>query len=211
MTANESPDEVLVLAAILGNLEAFEQLVVRYRPAVVRLARSVVGADYAEDVAQDALLLAFKALPSIEEPRSFAAWLSAITRNRALRFSKSEDKHTSKRVALDEALLEKIGALAKPVGTTNSPAATTALANTTADARVIQAGVEDKERDEEMMQALDSLPADYAMPLRLHFLDDMPLKRIAAFMGVPLSTVKWRIHHGKKLMRTQMEQRIETK
>src|SRR6185369_196572 len=127
MTGVESPDEVLVLAAILGNLEAFEQLVVRYRPAVVRLARSVVGADYAEDVAQDALLLAFKALPSIEEPRSFAAWLSAITRNRALRFSKSEDKHTSKRVALDEALLEKIDALAKPVGTTNSPAATTAL------------------------------------------------------------------------------------
>ena len=211
MTANESPDEVLVLAAILGNLEAFEQLVVRYRPAVVRLARSVVGADYAEDVAQDALLLAFKALPSIEEPCSFAAWLSAITRNRALRFSKSEDKHTSKRVALDEALLEKIDALAKPVGTTNSPAATTALANTTADARGIHAGVEDKERDEEMMQALDSLPADYAMPLRLHFLDDMPLKRIAGFMGVPLSTVKWRIHHGKKLMRTQMEQRIETK
>jgi len=211
MTANESPDEVLVLAAILGNLEAFEQLVVRYRPAVVRLARSVVGADYAEDVAQDALLLAVKALPSIEEPRSFAAWLSAITRNRALRFSKSEDKHTSKRVALDEALLEKIDALAKPVGTTNSPAATTALANTTADARGIHAGVEDKERDEEMMQALDSLPADYAMPLRLHFLDDMPLKRIAGFMGVPLSTVKWRIHHGKKLMRTQMEQRIETK
>ena len=211
MTANESPDEVLVLAAILGNLEAFEQLVVRYRPAVVRLARSVVGADYAEDVAQDALLLAFKALPSIEEPRSFAAWLSAITRNRALRFSKSEDKHTSKRVALDEALLEKIDALAKPVGTTNSPAATTALANTTVDAGGIHAGVEDKERDEEMMQALDSLPADYAMPLRLHFLDDMPLKRIAAFMGVPLSTVKWRIHHGKKLMRTQMEQRIETK
>src|SRR6185503_5231530 len=179
--------------------------------AVVRLARSVVGADYAEDVAQDALLLAFKALPSIEEPRSFAAWLSAITRNRALRFSKTEDKHTSKRVALDEALLEKIDALAKPVGTTNSPAATTALANTTADARGIHAGVEDKERDEEMMQALDSLPADYAMPLRLHFLDDMPLKRIAGFMGVPLSTVKWRIHHGKKLMRTQMEQRIETK
>ena len=211
MTRSESPDEVLVIAAILGKLDAFEELVVRYRPAVVRLARTIVGADHAEDVAQDALLLAFKALPSIEEPRSFAAWLSAITRNRALRFSKSEDKHTSKRVALDEALLEKIDALAKPVGTTNSPAATTALANTTADARGIHAGVEDKERDEEMMQALDSLPADYAMPLRLHFLDDMPLKRIAGFMGVPLSTVKWRIHHGKKLMRTQMEQRIETK
>ena len=53
MTPSESPDELLVMAAILGNLEAFEQLVVRYRPAVVRLARRIVGADYAEDVAQD--------------------------------------------------------------------------------------------------------------------------------------------------------------
>ena len=175
---SESPDEVLVLGAILGNLEAFEQLVLRYRPAVVRLARSIVGVADAEDVAQDALLLAFKALPTIEEPRRFAAWLSAITRHRALRFSKSEDKHLRKRVALDEALLANIEALARPV-----------------------AALAEQERDLEMVEALDSLPADYAMPLRLHFLDDMPLKRIAAFMGVPLSTVKWRIHHGKKLLR----------
>lgn len=175
MTRSESPDEVLVIAAILGNLEAFEELVLRYRPAVVRLARTIVGADHAEDVAQDSLLLAFKALPGIEEPRKFPAWLSAITRHRALRFSKSETVQMSKRVALDEALLEKIEALAKPLA--------------------------EKERDEEMIAALESLPADYAMPLRLRFLDEMPLNRIAAFMGIPLSTVKWRIHHGKKLLR----------
>ena len=185
---SESPDEVLVLGAILGNLEAFEELVLRYRPAVVRLARTVVGADDAEDVAQDALLLAFKALPSIEEPSRFAAWLSAITRHRALRFSQSEDKHARKRVALDEALLEKIEALATPFTHAATPMA-----------------LEDKERDEEMFNALDSLPADYGMPLRLHFLDDMPLKRISAFMGVPLSTVKWRIHQGKKMLRAKLE------
>jgi RNA polymerase sigma-70 factor (ECF subfamily) len=179
MTRSETPDELLVIAAILGNLEAFEQLVVRYRPAVVRLARTIVGSDDAEDVAQDSLLLAFKALPGIEEPRKFAAWLSAITRHRALRFSKSETTHMSKRVALDEALLEKIEALAKPLA--------------------------DKERDALMIKALDSLPADYAMPLRLHFLDDMPQNRIAAFMGIPLSTVKWRIHHGKKLLKAKVE------
>lgn len=179
MTPSESPDELLVIGAILGNLEAFEQLVVRYRPAVVRLARTIVGADHAEDVAQDSLLLAFKALPSIEEPRKFAAWLSAITRHRALRFGKSETAQSSKRVALDEALLENVEALARPLI--------------------------DKHEDESMIEALDSLPADYAMPLRLHFLDDMPLKRIAAFMGVPLSTVKWRIHHGKKLLRAKVE------
>src|SRR6187455_790692 len=115
MSPSESPDELLVVAAILGNLEAFEELVMRFRPAVVRLARTIVGADHAEDVAQDSLLLAFKALPSIEEPRKFAAWLSAITRHRALRYGKSETAQSSKRVALDEALLENVEALARPL------------------------------------------------------------------------------------------------
>src|SRR5215510_6753377 len=110
MARLESPDELLVVAAILGNLDAFEELVLRYRPAVVRLARTIVGSNHAEDVAQDALLLAFKALPTIDEPGKFAAWLSAITRHRAMRFNKSETALMSKRVALDEALLEKIAA-----------------------------------------------------------------------------------------------------
>lgn len=179
MTPPESPDELLVIAAILGNLEAFEQLVARYRPAVVRLARAIVGSDHAEDVAQESLLLAFKALPTIEEPDRFAAWLSAITRHRALRFSKSEDRHSSRRVALDEALLEQLESLAKPLV--------------------------EKHEDESTIGALDTLPPDYAMPLRLRFLDEMPLNRIAAFMGVPLSTVKWRIHQGKKLLRAKLE------
>jgi RNA polymerase sigma-70 factor (ECF subfamily) len=179
MTPPESPDELLVIEAILGNLEAFEQLVVRYRPAVVRLARTIVGPDYAEDVAQDSLLLAFKGLPGIEEPRKFAAWLSAITRHRAVRFNKSETARSHKRVPLDEALLEKIEALTMPLA--------------------------EKERDEAMVRAIDEMPADYAMPLKLRFMDDMPLNRIAAFMGVPLSTVKWRIHQGKKLLRAKIE------
>ena len=179
MTLPESPDELLVVEAILGNLEAFEQLVVRYRPAVVRLALGIVGADDAEDVAQDSLLLAFKGLPGIDEPHKFAAWLSAITRHRAVRFNKSETAHLIKRVPLDEALLEKIEALTKPLA--------------------------EKERDEAMIKAIDSLPAEYGMPLKLRFIDEMPLNHIAAFMDVPLSTVKWRIHHGKKLLRAKME------
>ena len=94
----EPPDEVLVVAAIVGDLEAFDELAARYRAAVVRAAQAIVGREDAEDVAQDALLLAFKALPSLEDPRKFAAWLQAITRHRALRLSKRERarKHASR-------------------------------------------------------------------------------------------------------------------
>lgn len=177
----EPPDEVLVVAAILGDLEAFSELASRYRAAVVRAAQSVVGREDAEDVAQDALLLAFKALPSIEEPAKFAAWLGAITRHRALRFGKREQARRAARVELDEVLLEQVSALSRPL-------------------------VKESEADEELTLALERVPSDYSLVLRMRFIDEMPLKRIAAFMGVPVSTVKWRVHRGKKLLREQLEQ-----
>lgn len=174
----EPPDEVLVVAAILGDLDAFDELATRYRAAVVRAAQAIVGREDAEDVAQDAWLLAFKALPSIEDPTRFAAWLAVITRHRAFRFNKQERAHKAGRVELDEFLLGQLAALG---------------------ASVIGSG------DDELNRAIENLPADYAMTLRLRFLDEMPLKRIGAFLGVPVSTVKWRVHRGKQLLREQIE------
>jgi RNA polymerase sigma-70 factor (ECF subfamily) len=174
------PDELLVVAAILGDLEAFGELASRYRAAVVRTAQAIVGREHAEDVAQDAFLLAFKALPSIEEPARFAAWLSAITRHRAMRFGKRERTHQARRVELDHVLLEQVGALSLPL-------------------------VDDRETDVELKRALERVPDDYGLVLKLRFLDEMPLKRIAGFLGVTVPTVKWRVYRGKQLVRQQLE------
>src|SRR5258706_911892 len=139
----EQPDEILVVEAILGNLDAFDELASRYRVAVMRTAQAIVGREFAEDVAQEALLLAFKALPSIEEPTKFAAWLSAITRHRALRFGKRESLHRAGRVEIDEVLLENIDALSRPLV---------------------------QESSEELSLALENISADYALVLRMRFL-----------------------------------------
>src|SRR5881409_1215984 len=119
-------------------------------PDEVLVVGAIVGCEYAEDVAQDALLLAFKALPSIEEPGKFAAWLSAITRHRALRFGKRERSHQAGRIDLDEFLLDQVYALGHPV-------------------------VSEPEGDDELNLALEKMPADYALVLRLRFFDEMPL------------------------------------
>lgn len=176
----EPPDRVLAVAAMLGDLEAFDALVSRYRAAVVRVAGSVVGAVHAEDVAQDVFLLAFKALPSLEDPSKFAAWLRAITRNHALRFLNKEQEHQRGRVDFDEMLITRLSGLS-------------------------QALPDDGANRTEMLEAVERLPADYALVLRLRFFDEMPLKRIAAFLGVTVSTVKWRVHRGKALLREEME------
>jgi RNA polymerase sigma-70 factor (ECF subfamily) len=173
-----TPDEVLAVAAMLGDLDAFDTLALRYRSGVVRAAQAIVGRDDSEDVAQEALLLAFKALPSLEEPGKFAPWLYAITRHFALRFDRRERARSRGRVAIDDLLLERIAALARPMINWE---------------------------EEELQRALESISPDHALALRLHFLDGMPLKHLAAFLGVSLTTAKWRVHRGKKLLRDKIE------
>ncbi len=181
----DAPDEILVVAAMVGDLGAFDTLAMRYRQGVVRAAQAIVGREDAEDVAQEALLLAFKALPSLEDPVRFPAWLHAITRHRAFRFDRRERVRRRTHVPMDDLLLERIPALTRPVPVL--------------------------EPDNELQSALNGISPDHALVLRLHFLDEMPLKRIAAFLGVPLTTVKWRVHRGKELMReiVEREQRKE--
>jgi len=74
--------ESLVESAKRGERTAFELLARRYlRPAyTVALAIVRRPAD-AEDVAQDALMLAFERLDSCREPERFVAWLMTIVRN----------------------------------------------------------------------------------------------------------------------------------
>lgn len=176
----ETPDEVLVVAAILGDLEAFDELAFRYRPAVLRLADDIVGPAFAEDIAQDALLLAFRALPSIDDPSRFGGWLRAIARNRAFRFRRQSGQRAGQRVELDLFLLDQLGVFVAP------------------------RPVLDEDR-EQLRRALRDVPAEYAETLRLRYLDDMPIKRIAAFLDIPLSTVKWRVHRGRTLLRDALD------
>jgi RNA polymerase sigma-70 factor (ECF subfamily) len=172
----EIPDEVLVVAAILGDLPAFDELARRYRPAVLRLADDIVGPDAAPDMVQDALLIAFRALPSIDEPAKFGAWLRAIARHRAFRFRRQVRRVAAKRVDLDAFLIERLGVFTLP------------------------RPVLDETR-EQVLRALRDVPAEYAEALRLRYLDEMPLRRIAAFLDLPISTVKWRVHRGRKLLK----------
>jgi RNA polymerase sigma-70 factor (ECF subfamily) len=174
------PDETLVIAAILGDLRSFDALALRYRAAAYRVAQVIIGTEQAEDAVQEALLLAFKALPSLEEPSKFASWLYAITRHAALRLSQKSRQESAQRVELDEALLEYSDALARPLAPPD-----------TYETAWVRA-------------AIETLAEDYRLILKLRYYDEMPLKRIADFLCLPLSTVKWRLHQAKQLLRKEL-------
>src|SRR5438067_2252887 len=101
-------DAELVLGALIGDLEAFDELVRRFWNAVVVVARQELRTrEAAEDVAQDTFLIAFKALPQLDDPEKFAGWLCAIARHRARRVGLRDSRTTpTERTALDCLVLD---------------------------------------------------------------------------------------------------------
>ena len=78
------PDEELVLAAMGGDVDSFVTLCHRYYPAMVAIARAVLGDGHlCEDAAQETFAKACRKLSSLKRPNCFGAWLAAICRNEA--------------------------------------------------------------------------------------------------------------------------------
>ena len=75
----------LVTAAQGGDRRAFGSLVELHWAMLVRLARSVVGEADAEDLAQEALLVAWRKLAALSEPSRFPSWITRIVFRRSLR------------------------------------------------------------------------------------------------------------------------------
>ena len=82
----DSPTALRVRAARAGDQEAFGQLVEENWRGLVGLARSVLAArGDAEDVVQDALVLAWQRLSSLRQPERFPAWVRRIVVRGCLR------------------------------------------------------------------------------------------------------------------------------
>src|SRR5438034_5957097 len=177
----EFEDEELVVASLLGEIAAFDVLVLRYRPAVLAaVSRQISRRELAEDICQEAFLLAFKALPQLADRQRFPAWLHAIARRQAIRYSRGEAR--ASHTPLDELILEH----SEVLGESGWEA------------------LERKADQEWVREAMATLPQEFQLVLTLRYWSEMPLERISAFLGLPLTTVKWRLHRARELMRKRL-------
>jgi RNA polymerase sigma-70 factor (ECF subfamily) len=78
----DEPDPQLLRSAQRGDTAAFEELVRRYQADVWRLCFHLLGdRTMADDVAQDALVRAYRFLPRYRGDSKFSTWMFSITRN----------------------------------------------------------------------------------------------------------------------------------
>ena len=179
----EASDAELVVAALAGNTQAFDVLVNRYRRAMLTVAQKIVrNPTDAEDVVQDALLRAFEALPQLTDLNRFGAWLHSITRNRALRYYRNINRYQPQ---------EDMEPYLNRVSDTSA-----------ADPAHI---VESESTQQAVRDAIQSMPSDYQAVVELYYWAEMPQKRMAEFLSLPLTTVKWRLRKAKEMLKTNLE------
>jgi len=85
--------ENIIARARRGDADAFEQLVVAYRDQVFRLALRMCGNEAdADEVAQEAFLSAWKALPNFRGDSRFSTWLYQLTSHAAIDLMRREKR-----------------------------------------------------------------------------------------------------------------------
>jgi RNA polymerase sigma-70 factor (ECF subfamily) len=90
----QSPDGLLVAAALAGEESAFALLARRYQGPLLRAAISRLGRrPWAEEAVQEALLCAHRWLATYDSRFSFRTWLWTILLNQCSRVAKREAKH----------------------------------------------------------------------------------------------------------------------
>ena len=166
-----------------GDTEAFEPLVEKYKRKVFRLAYQVLrDQEEALDVAQEAFVKAFRALPAFKGDSAFYTWLFRITMNVALD-RKRQRATRAKSLGADDVPPEEW----ERTATSTDP-----------DPEDVATGVERRER---IRKGLDSLSEHHRAIIILSDIEGLQYREIAEVLGIPMGTVMSRLHHARKRLR----------
>jgi RNA polymerase sigma-70 factor, ECF subfamily len=179
-------DEDLVARSRGGDLESFNQLILRWERPIFALAYRVIGREEdARDVVQETFLRAFRALPGFKGQAKFSSWLYRIALNLCRDWIRR--RRRSPLVELPEGVDPvELAAESGPVESIEEVAAR-------------------KELSEAVAEAMSLLPEEQRTAIVLKEYHGMTFQEIADLQGIPLSTVKTRLYQGLAVLRRSLE------
>lgn len=176
----EAEERVWIQRAQAGDAEAFGQLVLEHQRFVYHLALRVLRhPQEAEDVAQEAFVRAWLALPHFRGQARFGTWLYRIVTNLCY------NRLPGLRRDLNALGEEQIGD----------------LPNESAAGAEAAAGLEDQERQAFLQDAIERLPASYQLLITLRFQQGLAYDEIAGITSLPLGTVKTGLFRARARLR----------
>jgi RNA polymerase sigma-70 factor, ECF subfamily len=184
-------DEELIARVLAGDEYAYGTLVERYRDYVYTIAVRIVGGDEdAEDVAQEAFVRAYRALPRFRGDSKFSSWLYRIATNRALTHLKRRKRRA---VTVDIDAGPHVEAHALDDGS--------------AEERSPEARIRGEEFSRAVREAVAELPEQYRVVVTLFYLEERSYKEVAATLGIPMGTLKTHLHRARALLREVLVKR----
>ena len=165
-------DEDLVRGYLSGDYGAFAALVERHERRVYNLALRMTGREEdARDATQDAFLTALRKLSSFRGEAAFTTWMHRVTINACYDLLRKRAR---------QPLLD--------LGDDEHPRPEPTPAPDHADATELSIDVQ---------RALLEVPEDFRAVMILHDVQDLPQEEVAAILGIPVGTVKSRLHRGR--------------
>jgi RNA polymerase sigma-70 factor (ECF subfamily) len=177
-------------SAVTGDSAALDRVLKTIKPHVERqLLRYPVSDEDRRDLLQATLMQIVRRLGSFRAEASFSTWLFRVTANEALMLMRSRRRHRARFVEGFE--WEELATLP-------------AMNDTEID---VDLGVEAKQRDERVRDALGELPEDYRDVVIAHYHLDLGLQEIADRLSITESAVRSRLHRARSRLRTLLEKR----
>ena len=177
----------LVERAKSGDTEAFSEIVACYERFVYNTACRVLTASGqsvsdADDIAQEALIKAWRSLSSFRGDCSFSTWLFRVTVNTARDAVRSSARRPVISLTRQENDDEEPEIWDVPI---------------TSGDGIPEEAAERRETGEAVRRAVESLPDDQRQAIVLRDIHDLPYSEIASILGVEVGTVKSRINRGR--------------
>jgi RNA polymerase sigma-70 factor, ECF subfamily len=187
-------DQVLVERVQRGDKQAFGLLVSKYQRKLIRLlSRMVRDPAEVEDVAQEAFIKAYRALPGFRGESAFYTWLYRIGINTAKNFlaAKGRRAPTSTEFDSEEAEGFEDG---EQLRDNNTPE------------RILMS----KEIGNTVNAAMTELPDDLRTAIVLREIDGLSYEEIAQIMDCPIGTVRSRIFRAREAIAAKLQPLLES-
>ena len=179
-------DEMLVAQFQTGHLDAFDELMKRYKGQIYAyLLRSVKNYEDAEELTIEAFFKAYRALDTWQPQARFSTWLYKIAHNLAIDFHRSKSRRQT--YSLDDEELS-----------IDEPTAVDLWSNPEWE-------VEEKDRHRVIRDAIDQLSPKQKEVFMLNRYQGLQIKEITEVLGMAEGTVKIHLHRAVRKLQTLLQ------
>jgi RNA polymerase sigma-70 factor, ECF subfamily len=176
----------LVRLAQSGNKSAFEELARRNSEICVRVATCILSSrEDALDEVQNALWLAYSRIALFTYQAKFSTWLVRIVINSCLMRLRGMQRSP---ILTKQRTTEDGGCPSHEGVTSDTP----------------ESDLGRKQVRRALRRELGSIPPLLRIPIELHYLHEMPTKKVAKELGLTVSAAKSRLHRGHLYLRDRM-------